>query len=93
MSDVATMLAALGLPSVLSEPEVIAADLGRIQSKSLATLIAALVNEHEPLLKAEASDNEITVTERGGQASFSVTVQPSHGSKGPEAGNSLRRNS
>jgi hypothetical protein len=77
MSELATMLSALGLPSVTPEPEVLRADLARIQSKALANIIAALVNDNEPMLSAKANGNTITVSERGGPATFTFTIQQS----------------
>jgi len=93
MNHLAQSLAALGLPAVTPEPEVARAELARIKAHSLANSIAALVNDNEPLLNAKAKGNTITVSERGGPATFTFTVQSSSTSKGPEAGNSFRSNS
>jgi hypothetical protein len=84
MSHTAAMLAALGLPAVSVEPEVLRADLNRIQEKSLASILAALVNDNEPLLKADVTGNVITVSERGGQATFTFTVKASSRDGGGE---------
>lgn len=42
---------------------------------SLADIIACLLSENEPLLKAERNETEITVTERGGGLAFTITVE------------------
>lgn len=89
MNDLPAMLKALGLPTTLAEPEVIRADLARIQSKSLAKIIAALINENEPLLKAEQDGTVIAVDERGGPGGFVVTVTPAVPARGLNEG--LRR--
>jgi len=43
---------------------------------SLASILADLINENEPLLKAELNGDEITVTERGGGLAFEISVAP-----------------
>jgi len=68
--------AEFGVPLHLVEPEVVRADLARIQAKSLARIIADLINANEPLLKAEADGEVIAVDERGGNGGFVVTVTP-----------------
>lgn len=76
VNQTAAMLQALGLPGIIAEPEVVRADLASIQAKSLARIIAALINENEPLLKAEQDGTVIAVDERGGPGGFVVTVTP-----------------
>jgi hypothetical protein len=68
------MLEALGLPPVMQEAEVAARELGRIRAKSLASIIADLVNANEPMLKAQADGETVTVSERGGGAVMRVTI-------------------
>jgi hypothetical protein len=65
----------LGLPLVVQEPEVVARDLARIQCKSLARVIAGLIADNEPLLKAEADGATVIVQERGGPMVMRVTVE------------------
>lgn len=63
--------------SLHQEPEVARATLSRIQRRSLTKLIAALVNEHEPLLEAIVLEEGelINVRERGGNLILRVTVE------------------
>jgi hypothetical protein len=56
------------------EPEVVQSALARANHKSLARIIAALVNENEPLLKAEQDGTTVTVRERGGPAVMLVSI-------------------
>lgn len=65
----------LGLPPVLVELEVAESTLARCRHKSLARIIADLLNENEPLLKAEADGATVTVRERGGYAVMRFTVE------------------
>lgn len=74
MKELQTMLAEFG--ALLPEPEVLRADLAQIQARSLARIIANLINENEPLLKAEADGTVLSVDERGGTGGFVVTVSP-----------------
>lgn len=67
-------LQALGLPAIAPEPEVVQSALASANCRSLARIIAALVNENEPLLKAEHDGATVTVRERGGAAVMSFTV-------------------
>lgn len=76
MRLVSDMCDSLGLPKVFPEPEVLRADFAHIQAKSLARIIANLITENEPLLKAEADGTVIAVDERGGSGGFVVTVTP-----------------
>jgi hypothetical protein len=63
----------IGVPAVFPEPETLRADLARIQAKTLAGVIADLLNENEPLLKAEADGSTVTV--RGAlAATMTVTI-------------------
>jgi hypothetical protein len=75
VTDIATMLDALGLPPMIHEPEVLAADLARIQCKTLAGIIAELIADNEPLLKAEADGPTVTVRELGGPLVMRFTVE------------------
>jgi hypothetical protein len=45
-------------------------------AEKLASTIADLLNEHEPLLKAEADGDVICVSEKGGSLVFAVTIDP-----------------
>ena len=60
------MLEALGLPVIVPEPEVLQRDLARIRCKSLASLIASLISEHEPMLRAEHDGVTVTVRDYDG---------------------------
>jgi hypothetical protein len=62
--------------SLALEPEVLSGQLARIQAKSLARIITNLINENEPLLKADADGTVIAIDERGGTGGFVVTVTP-----------------
>ena len=44
-------------------------------AKKLAGIIAELLNEHEPLLRATVEGTEITVSEKGGPMSFTMNVE------------------
>jgi hypothetical protein len=68
------MLGALGLPQIAPEPEVIASSLARIRARSLAGLIAGLINENEPLLRASFEGAAVTVREVGGGAVMQFTI-------------------
>jgi hypothetical protein len=46
------------------------------EAKSLARIVADLINDNEPLLKAEADQATVTVRERGGPGAFSINVCP-----------------
>jgi hypothetical protein len=50
--------------------------LAELQAKSLARIVADLINDNEPLLKAEADQATVTVRERGGPGAFSINVCP-----------------
>jgi hypothetical protein len=63
----------LGLPVIAQEPEVVAADLARIQCKTLASLITKFLNE-EPLLKATCNGATVTVREIGGTGEMQFTI-------------------
>lgn len=65
----------LGLPLVAPEPEVLQRDLARIQCKSLARCIARLLNENEPLLRAEQDGATVTVREIGGPVMMRFEVR------------------
>lgn len=65
----------IGVPKVFPEPEVARADLARIQCKSLAALIAGLIAEHEPMLRAEYDGATVTVREIGGAGAMRFTVE------------------
>lgn len=64
----------IGIPKVFPEPEVIAADLARIRCKSLASLIAGLLAEHEPMLRAEADGATVMVSVIGEREVMRFTV-------------------
>lgn len=67
--------AALGIgPALVPEPEVLRADLERIKCKSLAGLIAKLIAENEPMLRAECDGDTVTVREIGDSGTMRVTV-------------------
>jgi hypothetical protein len=68
-------LAMLGLPPIIPEPEVTKAALARIQCKSLATIVTALINDSEPMLKAEQDGETVTVRVRDGSATMRFTVE------------------
>lgn len=74
MNQLAQMFDALGLPPAIQEPEVAARELSHIRARSLAHIIAALVNENEPMLKAEADGATVTISERGGGAAMRLTI-------------------
>jgi hypothetical protein len=69
----------IGVPTIFPEPETTAAALAKIQCRSLARIIAGLINENEPLLKAEADGSTVTVRERGGPATMTVTISQGGG--------------
>jgi hypothetical protein len=84
---VARQLVALGLsPALLPDPEVLKADLARIQCKTLASVIAGLIAEYEPMLKAEADGATVIVAEIGGGTAMKVTIETI---REREAGNRL----
>jgi hypothetical protein len=66
---------ALGLPAIMPEPEVLKAGVARVQTKALASVVANLIAEHEPLLYALADGTTVTVRERGGPGQFKITVE------------------
>lgn len=49
--------------------------LNRVGEKSLAGIIAGLLAEHEPLLRAEADGSSVIVRERGGPGVFRVSIK------------------
>lgn len=51
------------------------AKLAAANNRSLARIIGELINEHEPLLKAETDGATVIVRERGGPAVMRVTVE------------------
>lgn len=69
-----TMLAALGLPFVTPEPEVARATLARCRHRSLASIIVALLTEHEPLLRAEQDGETVIVREIGDSGVMQFTI-------------------
>lgn len=64
-----------GMSLLLPEPEVLQAELQHIGCKTLASIIAKLLAESEPMLKAEADGATVIVRERGGPRVFKVTVE------------------
>jgi hypothetical protein len=46
-------------------------------AESLARIIADLLNDNEPLLRATRDGTEITVSEKGGPLMFTVTIERS----------------
>jgi hypothetical protein len=48
--------------------------LGAANCRSLASIIAALINENEPLLRAEAEGASVTVREIGGTTTLKCVV-------------------
>jgi hypothetical protein len=75
------MLEALGLPPIRPEPELLALAMQEIQCRTLAGLIAKLINENEPLLKAESLDATVTVSEIGSSGTFSFTIHRGGGAR------------
>jgi hypothetical protein len=67
-------LEALGLPPIVPEPEVIQRDLARIRCKSLARIIAGLLNDSEPLLAASADGPSVTVRVKGESETMRFTI-------------------
>lgn len=59
----------------IMEPEVVRSTLAAGRERSLANIIAALLNENEPLLKAEHNGATVTVRERGGGAMLRVQIK------------------
>lgn len=62
--------------ALLPEPETLKADMNHIRCKSLASIIAGLINGNEPLLRAEADGSTIKVRELGGSAAMTIKVEP-----------------
>jgi len=56
------------------EPEVMGGIMRSVRCKSLAGLIAGLIAEHEPMLKAEVDGATVTVREVGGNGVMRFTV-------------------
>jgi hypothetical protein len=56
------------------EPEVMSGIMRSVRCKSLAALIAGLIAEHEPMLKAECDGATVTVREVGGSGTMCFTV-------------------
>jgi hypothetical protein len=56
------------------EPEVMDGIMRSVRCKSLAALIAGLIAEHEPMLKAECDGATVTVREVGGNGTMRFTV-------------------
>lgn len=65
----------LGLPPTIAEPEVARATMDSLKCKSLAILIADLIAEHEPLLRAEVDGATVTVREIGDGGVMQFTVE------------------
>ena len=63
------------LLGAIMEPEVVQSTLAAGRERSLANIIAALLNENEPLLKAEHNGKTVTVRERGGGAMLRFHVE------------------
>jgi hypothetical protein len=64
---------ALGLSiALLPEPEVLKADIGHIRCKTLADMIAHLINETEPMLRAKAEGATVTVRDCDGAMRLTV---------------------
>lgn len=68
-------LEALGLPVIAPEPEMLRADLARVKARALARVIAGLINDNEPLLRADADGTTVTVRELGDNGVMRVTVE------------------
>ena len=66
---------AFGMSLLLPEPEVLAAEMASINCRTLASIIAKLIVENEPLLKAECDGATVTVRERGGSCVMRVSVE------------------
>lgn len=75
-STLAETFKALGLPAIMVEPEVSRAMLARAQTKALTELVTRLINDTEPMLRAESQKDgkSIVVRERGGTGVFRITV-------------------
>ena len=63
----------------LADFAAISRTLSDANNCSLAEIIAALINENEPLLKAEHGGTTVTVRERGGPGVMIVTVETQGG--------------
>ena len=57
------------------EPEVLSADLSRIRCKALASTIAQLIAEHEPMLRATAEGATANVRVLGDPGVMQFTVE------------------
>lgn len=64
-----------GFSVLMPEPEVAKAIVGRSKAKALASVIAGLINEHEPMLAAEATGATVVVRVRGDAGSMRLTVE------------------
>ncbi|HET7255591.1 MAG TPA: hypothetical protein VFJ46_17680 [Xanthobacteraceae bacterium] len=75
--DLLRSIAQHGIPLTLvqPEPEVTVATLASVRCRSLARIVAELVNENEPLLCAEVDGETVVVRERGTGAAMRFTVQ------------------
>lgn len=71
-------LDALGLPAIIPEPEVTRRALAKVKSHSLASLLARLINQHEPMLRAECDGANLTVREIGDDYVMQCTVLSHH---------------
>lgn len=63
-----------GLSLVMPEPEVIAADLSRIRCRTLASTIAHLIADHEPMLRATVDGATVSVRVLGDPEIMRFTV-------------------
>lgn len=68
-------LEALGLPVIVPEPEVTKAALRNIQCKSAAQVIAGLIADNEPMLRASVDGATVTLREIGGSGVMRFTIE------------------
>lgn len=52
----------------------LATAVAEARTKALASIVASLINENEPLLVAEAEGTAVMVKERGGHDRWRITV-------------------
>ena len=71
-----------GLPAFMADALSYAAaapeTLAQSNCRSLARIIADLINENEPMLRATHDGSTVTVAERCGPARMTFTIEPDH---------------
>jgi hypothetical protein len=70
------LLASLGLPQVTPEPELVVAQIDRARAHSLGRIVTDLINEHEPMLRAEWNGATVIVCELGGKPILKIAITP-----------------